>query len=162
MSGGTRRSNADHPILCSGSSNPPCSSPPQIRPHRIRPSHATRFAPRRRQIKSICGSGRGLHQAIQPCLIDFAEVDRKERCANERLRKLFGGDGWAVDIGLWFTHAEEDNWCAPEPGGFENWQIDGSNRALRPGRSLSNVWFRPQERLNLSGGQQCQPRFRRP
>ena len=98
-----------------------------------------------------------------PCPIDFAEVDRKESCANERLRKLFGGNGWAVDIGLWFTHAKEDNWCAPEPGGFKNWQIDGSNRARsRLRRSLSNVWFRPQKRLNLSGGQQCQLRFPRP
>ncbi len=97
------------------------------------------------QIKPTCGCGRCLHQAIQLYLIYFAEVDRKESYADERLCKLFGGDGRAVDICLWFTHAKEDNWCAPEPGGLKNWQIDDGNRAFRLGRPLSKVRFRASE-----------------
>src|SRR6266436_2508663 len=87
----------------------PIHHAPRLRKYaRIEFVHPTQRASRlvEGQIKPICGGGRGLDQAIQPRLIDFAEVDRKERCANERLRKVFGGDGWAVDIGLWFTHAE--------------------------------------------------------
>ena len=124
--------------------------------------HAAHRAPGlgERQVKPICGGGRGLHQAIQLCLTSFADVDREERRANERLCKLFWLDGWVVVIGLWFTQAKEDDWCAPEPGGFKDRLIDGSNRALR--RTLPKVWFRPQEVFNLISGQECQPRLCRP
>lgn len=125
-------------------------------------AHAAHRAPglSERQVIPVCGCGRGLHQATQLCLTSFADVDREERCANERLCKLFGLDGRAVIIGLRFTQAKEDDWRASEPGGFENGHIDGSNRALR--RPLPKVWFRSQEMFNLIGGQQRQPRFCRP
>ena len=104
-----------------------------------------------RQVKPICTGDRGLHQTIQRRLADVADVYRKKRRANERLRKLFRGSGRVVVINLlWFFQAQEDNWCAAEPGGLKNGQIDDGNRAL--GRPLPQVRLCPQEVFNVNGG----------
>ena len=76
---------------------------PSLRKYsRIKLAHVAYRAPGlgERQVNLICGGGRGLHQAIQLCLTSFADIDREERCANERLCKLVGLDGWAVVIEL--------------------------------------------------------------
>ena len=103
-----------------------------------------------RQVEPIRTGDRGLHQTIQRRLVDVADVYRKKRRANERLRKLFRGSGRVVIINLlWFFQAQEDNWCSSEPGGLKNWQIDDGNRAL--GRPLPQVRLCPQEEFDLNG-----------